>query len=300
LNIKARAQEYKALSEIDSYRGITTRGHTIYETHIYCIEGRRILVKTRTPFKDLDLDNRLRNVGIEDGVKWLGICSLEEATKTLGQDMGLIALILSASKNEPSSPLQALTKLKLRNTGTSLAALKIVLKGCSNLQSLTCTFNRSRGGDSYFTELSELLRTHGSGLHHLRAEIEDADILAFLPHLLICPSLYLRGLTRAKSILECEVPSPITSLTRELVLAPWPLRGETRRLPEPYGWSQRIMDIVPRPCAIYEYNEPGETDLQRYWHSVVRDCLKHSREPDRRKKTDRPGWTKLDRDSHRL
>lgn len=162
-------------------------------TEIYRFEGRRILVTTEILNEDLDLNNRAQEVTVRDGVDWLGIYSLEEdriGHPFLPDEKTPIAQISSVLSDEafcPFHPLHELTKLELGNFATLLAALKTVLMGCPNLKSLTCQFARPRGDDSYFNDLNKLFRTHGSGLHLLDANTFGADIIAFLPHITICP-----------------------------------------------------------------------------------------------------------------
>lgn len=298
MNIQARAQQHKALQQIFNRPNSPDLNATDV-TDIYRFETRRILVTTEILNEDLDLNNGAKEAAVGDGVDWLGISCLEEDAldhSYLPADKTLIAQISSVLSVGAFSLLHGLTKLELGNFSTPLAALKTVLMGCPNLKSLTCGFNK--GDETYLSNLGELLSTHGSGLHLLNVNTFGADILAFLPHITICPSLKLRGLIEVETWRECDVPSSIDSPTRQLVLEPWIWQRKVEvmplaYLPPAYDWSQRVMEIIPRACKIYlEGNLRSE---YRAWSSVVSDRFRSSRDPENRSKPDPPGWTKRDR-----
>lgn len=302
-------QQYKALEEIVvwwSYLLYCPRGIDL--TEVYLLRGRRILIKTQVSPTDLDLINGVGRILSGGAVEWLGVCSMKAGEGTgLYASQAILTTTLSALSSRAASSLRGLRELGVPGITMSLAALETTLRGCPSLQSLSCTFKMK--DKSALSDLGQLLRTHGSGLHHLQAEVQGADILAFLPHLLICSALNLEGWTKGATLRECDAPLPTTSPTRQLVLTPVPLPGENGRLPHPYGWPQRVMNIVPRPCAIYHEIAPGSgydktaqgvKDRCETWHKIVSDCLRSSREPDSRNKTDRPGWTKRDREDQQL
>ncbi|KAG7527377.1 hypothetical protein FFLO_06996 [Filobasidium floriforme] len=298
VTISARMQQYKALEKIviwPEYRP-RSRGE-INLTQAYLLGERRILIKTQISPPDFDLNNEVGKVITGNDVEWLAICGIEAAAWT-GPDLSeaIVRQTYSILSSEAASSLRGLRDLSILGSKMSLETLETTLRGCPSLKSLACTFDVE--AKSTLSGLGELLRIYGSGLHHLQADTTGSDILAVLPYLLVCPTLKLRGWTKWETLRDGDAPSPTVSPTRELVIVPRRMPGRSVLLPDPYGWSQRLMDIVPRPCAIY--NDPSETDHRQNWHSVVSDCLKSTREPDSRKKTDQPGWTKLDRDTHQL
>ncbi|KAH8083541.1 hypothetical protein HD553DRAFT_356776 [Filobasidium floriforme] len=299
VTISAKIQQYKTLEKIviwPEYRRCSWGGINL--TEAYLLGGRRILMKTRVSRTDLDLSNGVGKVITGEDVEWLGICGIE-ATARIESDTSeaILRQTYSTLSSGAASSLQGLQNLSVLGSDMSLAALETTLRGCPSLKSLACTFDIE--AKSTLSDLGELLRIHGSGLHHLHADTTGRDILAVLPHLLICHALTLEGWTKWETLRDGDAPSPTVSPTRELILVPRSSSVENGLLPNPYNWSQRVIGIVPRSCKIY-LDETNLRFRESTWCKVVSDCLRPSREPDSRKKTDRPGWTKRDRGTHPL
>jgi hypothetical protein len=301
-NISARVQQYRALNRIAvGSNSFLFNPPAINMMEVYRVAGRRILMQTSDRPEDLDLNNGPGKAVTGNDVEWLGVYGLYAGTGRPWVSEAVLERTLSTLRGEADASLQGLRELVVLRATMSLAALETILRGCPSLKSLSCTFETE--DKSSLSDLGELLRTRGSGLRHLEVMLHGVDMLAFLPHLLICPSLKLRGLIEEETWRKCDVPSSTDSPTRQLVLEPWIWIKEAQLMPLPYlppayDWSQRVMEIAPRACKIYLEGNP-RSEYQT-WNSVVSDCFRSSREPDNRSRTDRPGWTKRDRAAYYL
>ena len=160
-------QQYKALEKIviwPEYRHHFVPGINL--TEAYLLEGRRILIKTQVSPTGLDLSNGVGKVITGNDVEWLGICGIEAAACTRpGASKAILGQTCSILSSGEASSLQGLRDLRILGSNMSLEALETTLRGCPSLKSLACTFDIE--AKSTLSDLGELLRIYGSGLHHL-------------------------------------------------------------------------------------------------------------------------------------